>query len=139
MRNPLKLNLAPEFCRNHKKNHQYFNWNSYQPWSNTPYNKQLIRLYFFGLLEIVIQKECFFCFIWVLKVSLRLTLIQKGGFCPLRLSPLMRVLCLCPFMVQHQRTAGLGVIFWRTTKLYAEQKWGKWKQNNAWRLKLYYG
>ena len=22
-----------------KKSHQYFNWNSYQPWSNTPYKK----------------------------------------------------------------------------------------------------
>ena len=48
----------------------------------------------FSLLEILIQKECFFCFIWILKVSLRLTLIQKRGMCPLRLLPLMRVLCV---------------------------------------------
>ena len=34
-------------------------------------------------------EECLSCFIWVLKVSLRLTLIQKGGLCPLRLLPLV--------------------------------------------------
>ena len=54
----------------------------------------------FSLLEIKgIQKECFLCFIWILKVSLRLRLIQKGSLCPLRLLPLIRVLCLCPFRV----------------------------------------
>ena len=49
----------------------------------------------FSLLEILIQTECFFCFIWVLKVSLRLTLIQKGGLCPLRLLPLMIEFSVC--------------------------------------------
>ena len=49
------------------------------------------------MIGLVIQKECFFYFIWVVKVSLRLTLIQKGGLCLLRLLPLMRVLCLYPF------------------------------------------
>ena len=39
----------------------------------------------FSLLEIVMQKDCLSCFIWVLKVSLRLTLILKGGLCPLML------------------------------------------------------
>ena len=34
-------------------------------------------------------EECLSCFIWVLKVTWRLTLIQKGGLCPLRLLPLM--------------------------------------------------
>ena len=29
-------------------------------------------------------KGMLFCFIWILKVSLRLTLIQRGGLCPLR-------------------------------------------------------
>ena len=43
----------------------------------------------FSLLEIVTQKECFFWFIWVLKISLRLTLIQRGGLCPLTLSCIM--------------------------------------------------
>ena len=40
----------------------------------------------------VTQKDCLFCFIWLLKVSLKLTLIQNGGLCPLRLLPLMTVL-----------------------------------------------
>ena len=35
------------------------------------------------------QKDSLSCFIWVLKVSLRLTLTQKKGLCPLRLLPLM--------------------------------------------------
>ena len=43
----------------------------------------------FSLLEIVTQKDYLSCFICVLKVSLRLTLIQKGGLCPLKLLPLM--------------------------------------------------
>ena len=34
-------------------------------------------------------KGCLSCFIWVLKVSLRLTVIQRGDLCPLRLLPLM--------------------------------------------------
>ena len=45
-----------------------------------------------SLLEILIQKECFFCFIWVLKVSLKLMLIQKRVLYLLRLLPLIRVL-----------------------------------------------
>ena len=44
----------------------------------------------FSLLDVLIQKECFFCFIWVLKVSLRLTLIQKRCLYRLRLLPLIR-------------------------------------------------
>ena len=49
----------------------------------------------FSLLEIAIQKGCFFCFIWALKVILRLTLIQKGGLWPLRLLPLMIEFSAC--------------------------------------------
>ena len=49
----------------------------------------------FPLLEIAAQKAYFFCIIWVLKVSLRLTLIQNGGFCPLRLLPLMIEFSVC--------------------------------------------
>ena len=49
----------------------------------------------FSLLEIAIQKGCFFCFIWALKVILRLRLIQKGGLWPLRLLPLMIEFSVC--------------------------------------------
>ena len=64
----------------------------------------------FSLLEIVTQKECFFCFICVL-VSLRLRLIQKGGLCSLWLLPLMRVLCLCPFRAQCKEQLARGRFF----------------------------
>ena len=42
----------------------------------------------FSLLQILIQTECFLCFIWVLKVSLRSTLIQKRDLYSLSLLPL---------------------------------------------------
>ena len=65
---------------------------------------------FFSFQEILIQKECFFCFIWVLKVSLRLTLIQKRGLYPLRLLPLMRVLFV-PFQSVAPESSWLGGTF----------------------------
>ena len=46
----------------------------------------------FSLLEILIQKESFFCFILVLKVSLRLALNKKRGLYPLRILLLIRAL-----------------------------------------------
>ena len=58
---------------------------------------------YFSLLEIATQKQCFFCFIWVLKVSLRLALIQKGGLCPLRLLPLMIEFSVCALSVYSTR------------------------------------
>ena len=70
----------------------------------------------FSLLEILIQKECFFCFIWVLKVSLRLTLIQKGGLCPLRLLPLMRVLFV-PLQGIAPENSWLGDAFLKDYKI----------------------
>ena len=66
IRDPLKQDIVLEICREKKQSHYYFNWNS------------LFGLHLFSLLEIVTQKDCLFFFIQVLKVSLRLTLIQKG-------------------------------------------------------------
>ena len=58
IRDPLKQNLALQFCSN--------------------WNKEIIGWApSFPFLEIVTQKDCFSCFIWVLKVPLRLALIQK--------------------------------------------------------------
>ena len=68
----------------------------------------------FSFLEITIQKECFFCFIWVLRVSLRLTLIQKGGLCPLRLLPLMIEFSVCApswYNTREQLTRGAERFF----------------------------
>ena len=98
----------------------------------------------FTLLEIVAQKDCLSWFIWVLKVSLRLTLIQKGGLCPFGLFPLMTE--FSEFMPLQDITPGSnwlgGVslkdyeIIWKTkmkerkTKWYLETLivlWMKWK------------
>ena len=68
----------------------------------------------FSLLEIATQKECFFCFIWVLKVSLRLTLIQQRGLCPLRLLPLLIEFSVCApsgYSNREQLARGKGAFF----------------------------
>ena len=93
IRDPLKQDLVPGFCRSQNKvisiltdphishdqiHHIRTNWsgsNFFCPGDSR-------------------TKGCLYCFIWVLKVSLRFTLIQKGGLCPLRLLPLMTVLCV---------------------------------------------
>ena len=98
----------------------------------------------FSLLEIVTQKDCLSCFIWVLKVLLRLTLIQKGGLYSLRLHPLMtgNVLCLYALGIATGNSCLDGVslkdckIIWKTkmrkmkTKSYLETLivlWIKWR------------
>ena len=48
----------------------------------------MVWRHLFNLIEIVTKKDCFSCFIWILKVWLRLKIIQKGGLGPLRLLPL---------------------------------------------------
>ena len=86
---PLKQNLALGFCRNQNKDFSIL--------TETHINLDQIhhiRNNWLGPIlfspEIVTLKKCFSCFIWVLKLSLRLTLIQNGGLCPLRLLPLMK-------------------------------------------------
>ena len=71
---------------------------------------------------IATQKECFFGFIWVCKVWLRLTPIQRGGLCPLRLLTLMIEFCLCPSGEKHQRTDGYGGVFLKDCKLICKMK-----------------
>ena len=39
IRDTFKQDLALEVSRKEKQRHQYFNWNPYQPWSNTRYKK----------------------------------------------------------------------------------------------------
>ena len=64
----LKQDLAPEFCRNQKKSSVF--WLKLIS-TIIKYTIQEIIDWApsFSLLEIAIQKECFLCFIWVLKVS----------------------------------------------------------------------
>ena len=76
----------------------------------------------FSLLEIATQKECFFCFIWVLKVSLRLTLIQKGGLRPLRLLPLMIESPSSSYSTREQLTREGGGHFFEGLQSYIQNK-----------------
>ena len=76
----------------------------------------------FSLLEVVIQKKCFFCFIWVLKVSLRLTLIQKRGLCPLRLLPLMIEFSVCAPSGYNSRERMAGGRFFEGLQSYILNK-----------------
>ena len=86
----------------------------------------------FFLLETVTQKRCFSCFIWVFKVSLRLTLIQKGGFCSLRFLPLMTEFSVfMPLQGIAPGNSWLGDV--KDYKVIWKIKWGKCKQNNTWR------
>ena len=85
---PLRQNLTLQFCRNGNKDVSILNETDI----NLDQIHQIKMIGWtpsFSLLEIATQKDYFFCFIRVLKVSLRLTLIQKGVLCLLRLLPLM--------------------------------------------------
>ena len=73
IRDPLKQDIVLEICREKKQRHYILT------------ETHCLGSIFFSLLEIVTQKDCLFFFIQVLKVSLRLTLIQKGGLCHLKL------------------------------------------------------
>ena len=94
IRDPYKQDLAPGFCRNQKKL-QVSQLKLIPNVIKHTIQEIIDWIPSFSFLEMVTQKECFFCFIWVLKVSLRLTLIQKGGLCPLRLLPLMIEFSVC--------------------------------------------
>ena len=95
----------------------------------------------FSFLEIATQKECFFCFIWVLKVSLRLTLVKKGGLCPLRLLSLMIEFSVCApsGYSSREELARRKEAFLKDLKVICKIKMSEMKTNNTWRLKLYYG
>ena len=75
----------------------------------------------------VTQKDYLFCFIWVLKVSLRLTLIQNGGLCPLRLLPLMTVLCVYALSGYSSREQMARERFFEGLQNYMENKMKKIK------------
>ena len=87
----LKQNLALQFCRNRNmdaiiltENHIYLDRIHHIR------NNWLGVFFFYPGDSHTNRTVSLPCFIWVLKVPLRLTLIQKGGLCPLRLLLLMR-------------------------------------------------
>ena len=90
VRDPLKQNIALQFCRNRNKDVSISTETHINLDQKHPTISEIIDWGpSFSLLEIVTQKNCLSCFIWVFKVSLRLPLIQKGGLYPLRFLPLM--------------------------------------------------
>ena len=87
-RDPLKQNLALQFWRNRNKDVSIL--------TETHINLDQIHHIKNNWLGAIFlspgdkpPKDCLSYFIWVLKMTLRLTLIQKGGLCPLRPLPLI--------------------------------------------------
>ena len=85
IRDPLKQDLALDFNRKQDK------YIIILTETRTKYPIQEITGQFlsFTFLEVVTQKDLLLSFIRVLKVSLRLTLIQKGDLCPSKLLSLI--------------------------------------------------
>ena len=83
VRYPLKQGLALEFCKNKHKVTSIL--------TQTHINHDQIHHIKHNWLDPTFLSlgDCWFCLIWVFEVSLRLTLILKGGLCFLRLLPMM--------------------------------------------------
>ena len=136
-RDPFKQDLAPKFCKIQKKS-SVFSLKLISTMIKHTMHGIIDWAPSFSLLEIATQKECFFCFFWVLKVSLRLTLIQKGGLCRLRLLPLMIVLFV-PLKGIAPENSWLGGTFWRIQNYMQNENERNEKKKINWSLKLYYG
>ena len=88
IRDPLKQDLAREFCRKKSKKDIIILTETHINHDKIYHIRRNWLGFIFFSLGVVTQNDCLSCFIWVLKVSLRLILIQKGGLCPLRGLPL---------------------------------------------------
>ena len=87
IRDPLKQDLALEFCKKQNKVTSILTQTHIKHDRIRHIKNNWLSPNFFSPGEFT-QKECFFYFICVLKVSLRLILIQREGLFPLRLIPL---------------------------------------------------
>ena len=88
IRDPLKQDMALEFCRNQNKVISILTETHISHDQIPHIRNNLLGSNFFSLGDSH-TKGCLYCFIWDLKVSLRLTLFQKGGLRHLSLLPLM--------------------------------------------------
>ena len=88
IRDPSKQDLAQEFRRKQNKVLSILT-ETHISHDQIHHKRNICWAPSFSLLEIATQKYCLSWFIWVLKVSLRLTLTQKRILCPLALLPLM--------------------------------------------------
>ena len=100
-RDCLKQNLALQFCKNRNKDVSILT-ETHIVLDKIHDIKIIGLVQSFSLLEVVTQNDCLFCIICVLKMSLRLTLTLKGGFCPLGLLPLMTAFSVFMSSVLHQ-------------------------------------
>ena len=134
IRDPLKQNLAIQLCRNRNKDVNIL--------TGTHINLNQIRHIRNNWLGAIFfspgdshTKGFLSCFVWVLKVSLRLKLIQKRGLCPLRLLTLMAEFSV--FIPLQGITPGnscLGGVFLKDYKIIWKIKIREIKTNNTWRL-----
>ena len=88
IRDPLKQDLALEFCRNQSKVISILTETHFSHDQIHHVRNNWLGSNFFSLGDSH-SKGCLYCFIWDLKVSLRLILFQKRGLCHLSLLPLM--------------------------------------------------
>ena len=88
IRDPLKQDLALDFYRKQNKYISILTETRIKHDQILHIRNNLLGA-IFSLLEVVTQKDLLLSFIRVLKVSLRLTLIQKGYFCPSKLLSLI--------------------------------------------------
>ena len=118
IRDPLKQDLALEFCGNQEKIINILTETHINP--DPTQNKRNNWLGpSFSLLEIFTQKDCFFCFIWVLKVS-EVDTDPKGKFVSSKVTPSNESFLLVPFQSIAPENNWLGSLFLRTTKSYAK-------------------
>ena len=139
IRDPFKQNLALEIYKNQNKvisilTETYINHGQIHHIKNNWLGP------IFSLLEIVTQKDCLSWFIWVLKVSPRLTLIQEGGLDPLRLLLLVTEFSVfMPFKgIAPGRDSWLGEVSSKEYRITWKKNSRK-RKKSTWRLLLYYG
>ena len=75
----------------------------------------------FSLLEIVTQKGCFFCFIWVLKVP-EVDTDPKGRFLSFKVTLSNESSLLVPLQGIAPENSWLGALFGRTTQNHMQNK-----------------
>ena len=120
----MKQDLAPEFFRNQEKvisilTETHINHTAY----HIQYSiKEIIDwVPSFSLLEIVTQKGCFFCFIWVLKVP-EVDTDPKGRFLSFKVTPSNESSLLVPLQGIAPENSWLGALFGRTTQNQMQNK-----------------
>ena len=91
----------------------------------------------FSLLEIAIQKECFLCFIWVLKVS-EVDTDPERRFVSFKVTTSNESSLFVPLQGIAPENSWLAGTLLKDYKIISKIKMTQMKTKNGWRLKLYY-